>query len=463
LSRIAEFAAQLCEAPQAMVTLVEEDRQTFLARHNSDLTCTPRDTSICAHAMLRDEVLVVPDTTQDSRFADFSLVTGSAGLRFYAGAPLRNADGVPLGALCVLSDTPRPEGLNALQENGLRVLADAALRRLDERRHRLQARRELEASEARYRTLVDSIPDIAFTTDADGRFDYYNRRFFEYTGLDPESFTHDDVLACLHESERDDFDNRWNQARKDSSDFVFEHRMKHADGDYRWLLVRAVPLSSADGGTVRWFGTMTDIDDAHRLAQANTLLANELSHRIKNIFAVVAGLIAMTARSKPELGEFADELNGKIRALGRAHDYVRPDSGHHGNSLKELLSDLSEPYRHREDGGVGIEGEDVAIKPASATPLALIFHELATNAAKYGAFSVPEGSVRLLIEEEEDRILLSWIEEGGPRPEPDEIEGFGSRLLKMSVEHQLCGTLHREWHDEGLCVELSFPRSALSG
>jgi GAF domain-containing protein len=123
LKKITDFAAALCECPVSLVSLVEETRQTFIARSGIDLTETPREVSFCAHAMLGDDVMVVPDATQDPRFADNALVTGAENIRFYAGAPLVTEDGVPLGSLCVIDAVPHPQGLSDLQRLGCATIA----------------------------------------------------------------------------------------------------------------------------------------------------------------------------------------------------------------------------------------------------------------------------------------------------------------------------------------------------
>lgn len=135
LRRITDFAAALCGAPIALVSLVEERRQTFIARTGLDAAETPRETSFCQHAMLEDDIMVVPDATVDPRFAANPLVTGAPHIRFYAGVPLVAEDGVPLGSLCVIDATPRA-GLTALQRQGLTILADDVMARLNATRER---------------------------------------------------------------------------------------------------------------------------------------------------------------------------------------------------------------------------------------------------------------------------------------------------------------------------------------
>ena len=126
LKRITDFAAALCGSPVALVTLLEEQRQSFVARTGVDMTETPIEVAFCTHAVTGDGVLVVPDMTADARFAHNPLVTDDPSVRFYAGAPLRNADGVALGTLCVIDMAPH-DGLTPLQRQGLEVLAEAVM------------------------------------------------------------------------------------------------------------------------------------------------------------------------------------------------------------------------------------------------------------------------------------------------------------------------------------------------
>ncbi|TPG41280.1 GAF domain-containing protein [Sphingomonas koreensis] len=133
LRRITDFAAALCSTPVALVTLVEESCQRFLARTGTDLSETPRAVSFCQHAMIEQEIMIVPDAALDPRFADNPLVTGDPFIRFYAGAAITASDGVPLGSLCVLDSKPRAT-LTPLQRQGLMVLANDVMQRFDRNR-----------------------------------------------------------------------------------------------------------------------------------------------------------------------------------------------------------------------------------------------------------------------------------------------------------------------------------------
>ena len=462
LAAICGFAAQLCEVPTAVVSLVDADRQTFLAREGTDLRQTPRATSICAHAMLEPGVTVVPDATLDPRFAGFSMVTDTPQLRFYAGAPLVSPEGVPLGTLCVIDYAARPAGLTRLQHDGLVVLAQAVMRRLGHRRQGLAREAEMAETARRFAMVADGIPDIAWSCTAELVFDFYNVRWREYTGAEPP-LESDGWRPFVHPDDEDAAFGAWGEASQKGEAFESTYRMRMASGEYRWMLSRAVPLRGADGQIERWFGTVTDVHTQRNLSEQRDLLARELSHRIKNIFAVIASLVSLRARQHPDAGPFAADLGDTIAALGRAHDYVRPLGGRHGDRLVGLLRDLLRPYDEPGIDRVAFIGDDCRLGERAATPLALVFHELATNSAKYGALSTREGRVTITttLQRDAGTMRIGWVESGGPPPAANGNEGFGSRLVKLAVEGQLRGTMQRHWLESGLSAEVLVPLEAI--
>lgn len=261
---------------------------------------------------------------------------------------------------------------------------------------------------------------------------------------------------------------RWRHSLRTGEPYEIEYRLRHHSGEYRWTLGRALPVRDEEGRIVRWVGTCTDIDDQKRIAEQNQILSRELSHRIKNIFAVVNGLIGLSARQFPAMVDFARQMQARVAALGRAHDYVRPHSEnsarHVGPStLKALLTEILSPYPALDEGRLTVEGDDVPVDDRGATPIGLVFHELATNSAKYGSMSEPDGSVRITSVVKTGNVHLRWVEEGGPdiASEP-ELNGFGSRLTEISVVQQLGGKLERHWAKEGLRVAITVPVAALS-
>src|SRR3954453_5863385 len=156
---ITEAASLVCKAPIALVSFVEDTRQFFKSEIGFGARETPMDVSICAHAILQRDLFVVPDTTQDERFASNPLVTGERHIRFYAGALLTTPEDLPLGTLCVLDTNPRPDGLTEEQAGTLRALARAVMAQLDLRRSNkalVESERRLRASEERLQLALNA-------------------------------------------------------------------------------------------------------------------------------------------------------------------------------------------------------------------------------------------------------------------------------------------------------------------
>ncbi|WP_298163666.1 PAS domain-containing protein [Brevundimonas sp.] len=469
---IVQLAARICDAPIAVVNLIDEGRQWFKAETGLGVRETPLDSSFCAHALLRDDGMVIPDATRDSRFDGNPLVAGDTGLRFYAGRLLKSPDGHALGTLCVLDTRARPEGLTPIQAETLEVLAGQVMAQLELRRairEREEGVHALADSEAKFRAIADSMPQMVWSTLPDGFHDYYNARWYEFTGVPVGSTDGEGWNGMFHPDDQARAREVWNHSLETGDLYEIEYRLRRADGVYRWALGRATPIRNEVGEIIRWFGTCTDIEELKRSEEGKDLLSQELSHRIKNIFAVVSSLIALSAREHPEARAFAGSVRDRINALARAHEFVRP----HSEVSRPLISDttlhaflnaLFKPYVDAAGGSrVLIEGDDATFDDQAATSVALLFHELATNAAKYGALSVPGGQVLLRTCNEGDRFTLTWTEQDGPPvPERPGRQGFGTALATLSVEGQLGGKLERRWAPGGLVLKADLPATALS-
>mgnify|MGYP001339338497 CR=1 FL=1 len=600
---IAQLAARICDAPIALVSLLDKERQWFKAEVGLGVRETPLSTSFCAHALLQETGMVIPDAIKDPRFDCNPLVTGEPHLRFYAGRLLTTPNGLPLGTLCVLDTEPRPEGLTDLQAMALETLAGQVMTQLELRRAlrqrdesedttrralaasdyigawdwdvvadrvaaderfaimygvdpalavagapistfmghvhsedtpRLQAeiqaamdgdgtfvseyrvappgqalrwilargqvyfdregapvrfagvsvdvttRKQKDAdlaaiasrlseSEARFRVLADAMPQMIWATTPTGFHDYYNARWYEFTGVPVGSTDGEGWNDMFHPDDQERAWERWRHSLATGDPYEIEYRLKHHSGVYRWTLGRAMPLRDETGEIVRWFGTCTDIDELKKLEQGRELVSQELSHRIKNIFAVVSALVALSARQYPEARAFAASLRTRINALARAHEFVRPHTETSrttvgATTLHSFLTDLFTAYADETGAArVRVTGDDAVFDDQAATSVALLFHELATNAAKYGALSTREGRVELDTRRDGDRFILTWTETGGPPVEgPPTRGGFGSSLATLSVEGQLGGRLTRDWRAEGLRIVADLPATALS-
>ncbi|WP_449396430.1 PAS domain-containing protein [Devosia riboflavina] len=327
----------------------------------------------------------------------------------------------------------------------------------------------LAKSELEFRTLADTMPQMVWATRPDGFHDYYNARWYEFTGVPAGSTDGESWNGMFHPDDQERAWALWRHSLETGEPYQIEYRLRHHSGEYRWTLGRALPIRDASGHILRWIGTCTDIHDSRLAAEERELVAQELSHRIKNIFAVLTGIVSLSARGQPEVKPFAEQLRQRIFALGEAHDFVRPQnylstSQAGQGTLSALVTRLMRPYEGENgENRVRYSGEDTIIDDAAATPLALLFHELATNAAKYGALSRPEGWTSLSGRSENEQFHLTWKERGGPEViEPSRLSGFGSKLIELSVSGQLRGEIERFWEKDGLRVELSLPLAALT-
>lgn len=310
-----------------------------------------------------------------------------------------------------------------------------------------------------FRQLADVMPQMVWSTLPNGATDYYNEQWYAFTGAPHGSTDGDGWNGMFHPDDQERAWDIWRHSVETGEPYEIEYRLRHHSGEYRWTLGRGLPVRGKNGEIIRWVGTCTDIHDQKKIAEQNAILSRELSHRIKNIFAVIDGIIGISSRRFPEMKELARQLQARVAALGRAHDYVRPHSvesePHDGpRSLSELLNQLLRPYPALEEGRVIIEGDDAPVDDRGATPLGLAFHELATNSAKYGALSTDEGKVRIAIAREEGAVLVTWEESDGPPVVEPQKLGFGTHLTDISIVYQLDGTIEREWAPEGLRVRV---------
>lgn len=347
---LVEAACEICNAPIGVVNFVDAQRQWFKAVRGLDLGETPRDVSICTHAILGCDVMVVPDTFEDERFFDNPLLIGEPQLRFYAGALLKTREGLPLGTVCVLDHKPRPEGLSRGQERALKALAQAAMRLVEMR----MASDRIRASEARFREIADKMPQMIWSADARGRLDYVNRRVEESLGQPAGVLIKDAWLAALHPEDFEPTAQAWRRSLETESLYEIEHRIYHAGIGYRWVLSRALPERDPSGTIHAWFGASTDIHEG-KLAK---LALSESEARYK---ALTEAGAAVVWRACPD-GKIVDstgwtELTGQplSEALGDGWlDRVHPEDRERVVARVRAASNVAVPrtneyrLRHRD-------------------------------------------------------------------------------------------------------------------
>jgi PAS domain S-box-containing protein len=318
-----------------------------------------------------------------------------------------------------------------------------------------------------FRILADNLPLLCWIARGDGHLQWFNRRWHEFCGTTPEQMRGWGWRSVIHPDHLPRVEQRWRESLTSGKPYETDYPLRHNSGDYRWTLARALPVRDGSGRIVRWIGSCTDIHEEKLAAEHNEILSRELAHRIKNIFAVVSSLISLSARRAPESRDFASTLVDRVMALGRAHEFARPHSDRSrttmpGTTLKAMIADLLSPYDIGGRTRILLDGEDVDADDQAATPIALVVHELATNAAKYGALTSPDGQVAILVRKLDADIELLWEERGGPLiAGTPTMTGFGTRLAQMAVEQQLGGSIEREWARDGLKLRLQVPHHRL--
>jgi PAS domain S-box-containing protein len=320
---------------------------------------------------------------------------------------------------------------------------------IDERK---RAEAELRESEERYRALVDTAPD-AILVHQDGIVVLANREATALFGAaDPAELVGRPVEDLVDPGSLELARARYTRLTEPGQ------RNELAEMRYRRLGGESFPVEVASaavpvGGRLAVQVAFRDIS-ARKAAEAHQqLLVQELAHRVKNTLAVVQGIAARSLADGRPLAEARDVLTRRLRALASAHTLLL-ESGWRGASLRALAETVLAPYGHQ----VTVSGEDVTLTPRAALTLSLVLHELATNAAKHGALSVPEGRAAVGWELSgppgATSLSLSWRETGGPPVALPARRGFGRVLIEQAVAHELGGRARLEFGPQGVSYAL---------
>ncbi|WP_442582251.1 sensor histidine kinase [Mesorhizobium sp. ASY16-5R] len=461
--RLTTLAAAAFGAPVALLSLVDSERQRFPARIGVEDRETPVSLSFCAHAIASgSEVMVVPDATTDSRFAGNALVTGPHNVRFYVGAPLV-VDGERIGTLCVLDRLPRaePDAQPIEQLKLLAGLASSLFALKEGTRSGTLAQMALDREEKRRAVALEAASLSSWIWDVrSGRVecDYSLPQLF---GLPPANMLR--ARKFFHAIDRRDVrsaDTKFRRTLEVSDDYFGEYRVRHAEPT-RWLAARGrVVERDAEGRPLLVFGVNYDITERKTGEERQRLLLRELNHRVKNTLATVQALASQTVRHARDPREFLAAFSSRLQALGVAHGLLS-DREWRGIALRDLLRLEITPFDDERSPRVRLDGADTYLSPDQALGLGMITHELASNAVKYGALSVPKGAVDLswTIEgrEEARRLRLAWREVGGPSVSRPEREGFGMILIRRGLDKVMSSEVRHEFGSDGVVAEISLP------
>jgi PAS domain S-box-containing protein len=232
----------------------------------------------------------------------------------------------------------------------------------------------------------------------------------------------------------------------------FETVRQRKDGNLLNISLTVSPVRNEDGKIVGASKIARDISEQKRNQDHITALAREAEHRSKNILSNVLAIVTVSKADTPE--DLKRAIEGRIRALANVHSLF-VETRWRGANLQSIATSELAPYCERDEKRVRVYGPPLLLAPDIAQAIAMTLHELATNAAKYGALSTPDGQIDLKWSHEKGRLTLQWMEIGGPAVKKPTQRGFGSRIIEQMIG-QLQGEVHSEWRADGLVCKIAF-------
>jgi len=453
---------QLYDAAQDGLTLLSA--RGFDPEHIKlfDLVARSAGTS-CGAALRAGARVVIPDI----ECSEFVVGTPAhdalrlCGVRAAQSTPLVSRSGAVIGMITNHWREPHKPSERALQM--IDVLARQAADLID--------RGRADETAQQLAAIVESSNDAIISKDLNGIIATWNKsaeRIFGYTAgeiigksvlmLIPEDLHHEEplILARIRGGERIEH---------------YETIRRRKDGTVFDVSLTVSPVRGPDGKITGASKVARDISHIKRTHSQRELLLREMEHRIKNLFALASGVVSLSVRSATTPKDLAQNVNARLNALAQAHALTLAVPSlqkiDRSTMLHELLRTIMAPFDSEGDNGkprINIAGADAPVGTETMANFALLLHEFATNAAKYGALSAPSGTLDITSSQVGDKVLLEWRERGGPRIDrPVDREGFGSVLARMAVTGQLGGHIERDWQPEGLCIRLTIDRARLSG
>jgi PAS domain S-box-containing protein len=336
----------------------------------------------------------------------------------------------------------------------------------------LEALRQAENANRHYAAIVESSSDAIVSKDLNGIITSWNegaRRLFGYTAEEaiskPVTFLmpidrHDEEPAILQ------------RIRRGERIEHYETIRQRKDGSLVDISLTVSPIKDRRGKIVGASKIARDITERRRALEQRELLLREMNHRVKNLFAIASSVVSLSARTARTPKELATSVSERLAALARAHTLTLTRASSDAAetdqpvALHALIRAIISPF----DNFLGnksratVFGPDIKLSRGAVTSLALLLHEFATNAAKYGALSSLDGTIEIDCTDDGENFALTWTERGGPPVgEAAEVEGFGGLLARTAINSQLGGEISREWRPEGLVIRVRAPRSRLSG
>ncbi len=332
---------------------------------------------------------------------------------------------------------------------------DITSRKRDEQR--------LKQSEALFRTVSEALPNLVFLHDSEGRNAFVNRSFCTFAGREPEGLLEDRWIDLIHPEDIAGAWERWVAAVGRALPFESEYRFRRHDGEWRWHLVRTVPLVVENGKVWQWIGTATDITARIESEQKIRTLMKEVNHRSKNLLAVVQAVANNTAKTG-DPAHFTQRLTERLQGLAASHDLL-VHSLWKGVAVADLVRSQLAHFADLVGTRIALNGPPLRVNAAAAQSIGMALHELLTNAVKHGSLSCESGTLdicwTLTPEDAAETFTLTWAERGGPPVEAPSRQGFGSRIMGRLIEQSLQGKVEMNFAPQGFSWSITAPAGAV--
>ncbi len=317
-------------------------------------------------------------------------------------------------------------------------------------------------------SIVESSGDAIVSKDLNGIIATWNRGAERLFGYSAEEAVGNPIMMLIPPGRHNEEPEILDRIRRGDRVDHYETVRQHKDGSLIDISLTVSPIRDAEGKVIGASKIARDITERKRVEEQGRLLIREMNHRVKNLFSLAAAIVTISARHAESAQAMAEAVRLRLAALSRAHDLtLRHADAYDGSgaptTLRLLLETLLAAYTHgAEDERTSLSGPDVAVGGQTVPGLALVFHEMATNAAKYGALATEGGTVAVTWLVDGETVNLTWREAGGARrTEAPDTSGFGTQLADATIR-QLGGTIARLWRPEGLEVSVSLPLRSLT-
>lgn len=455
------MVAEDLDVPFAYISMVEDDVQWFHSCHGTNFETVDVADSFCAHTISEEmDSLVVLDATKDERFCDLPYVKEEPSIRFYAGASIIT-NGYKLGSLCAIDTKPHsdipPEKLKRLETLAKLASSHIALKSDSVDMHKFEMQHEREMRRHRLSLKASNVVSwIWNVVDNTFECDQEMRDMFRIEHNDTIYAT--DILARIHPDDLPSVQKRIATSINNDEDYESEYRISTTG---RWVISQGAILDKDPSGRpLRVAGVNLDITDQKNAEEKTRLLLKELNHRVKNTLAVLQSIATQTLNSASSPEEFKSAFSQRIQGIASAHTLLS-DQEWGPVDIHRVVNEQVSVYAFSSETQLEISGDQATLGAEKSLALGMVLHELATNAAKYGALSNAEGKIKIktsvIKNEDGDQLQILWEENGGPQVDQPDREGFGTVMITRSLDKIIGSSVSLSYDPKGLKAHIIMP------